>query len=82
MLRQTNATNSKEVLDTIEAIHSPLRGELMTIAETLREDGKKQNQTEMVINCLKEGAQIDFISKVTGLSKKEINKIAIEHKLH
>ena len=98
MLRQTNSNNSKEVLDTIEAIHSPLRGELMTIAETLREDGrkegriegqiegkiegKKQKQTEVVINCLKEGTHIDFNSKVTGLSKKEINKIAIEHKLH
>jgi predicted transposase YdaD len=54
----------------------------MTIAESLKQDGIRENQIQMVINCLKEGAQIDFISKVTGLSTKEINEIAQEHKLH
>ena len=30
----------------------------------------------------REGAQIEFISRITGLSKKQINEIAQEHKLH
>lgn len=69
-------------LDTIDTLTSPLGDNLMTMAEFLEQKGKRESQVEIVLNCLKEGAQIEFISKVTGLSKKEINKIAAEHQLH
>ena len=40
-----------------------------------REEGIKEKQMEVVKAMLKENASIDFISKVTGLSKEEIEKI-------
>ena len=39
------------------------------------EQGIEQKQLEMVRNMLQENASIDFISKVSGLSLEEINKI-------
>ena len=57
----------------------------MTAAERFREEGIvkgiEQNKIEMVINCLKEGAHIEFIAKVTGLTKAEIAKIAQDNEL-
>ena len=43
------------------------------------EKGKKENQVKIVKSMLKENMSIDIISKVTGLSKEEIEKI-IEQK--
>ena len=54
----------------------------MTMAEFLKQKGKRESQIEIVLNCLKEGLEIEIINRITGLSKKEINKIAAEHKLH
>ena len=39
------------------------------------EQGKEQRNIEMVRNMINENASIDFISKVSGLSIEEINKI-------
>jgi len=39
------------------------------------EKGKKQNQIEMARNMLKEKMDVSLISKITGLSKKEIKKL-------
>ena len=39
------------------------------------EKGKKENQVKIVKSMLKENMSIDIISKVTGLSKEEIEKI-------
>ena len=38
-------------------------------------DGIEQNKTEIVCNMLKENMDINLISKITGLSLEEINKI-------
>ncbi|MBY0379767.1 MAG: Rpn family recombination-promoting nuclease/putative transposase [Burkholderiales bacterium] len=54
-------------------------GDIMTYAEQLRLEGKKEgkNETkmELVQEMLKAGAEISFIEKVSHLSKKEIEKI-------
>ncbi|NMA04637.1 MAG: hypothetical protein GX925_08015 [Clostridiales bacterium] len=54
----------------------------MTIAEQLiqegMEKGREEGKLEVAKNALKEGAEIDLIAKLTGLSKKEIEKIARE----
>lgn len=42
------------------------------------EKGRKEGKLEVVRNALKEGTEIDLIAKLTGLSKKEIEKIAEE----
>ena len=66
----------------------------MTFAEQLRAEGREEGRVEgleegadiektnMVIKCLKEGAAIDFIAKVTDLSVEQITAIAKEHHIH
>ena len=57
-------------------------GEIMNIREHLREkgvqEGLEKGRKEVVLNMLKEKAEISFISKVTGLSEKEIKTIKKE----
>lgn len=40
--------------------------------------GIRQSKVEIIKNMLKENLSIDLISKVTGTSKQEINKIKFE----
>ena len=40
-----------------------------------KEEGVKENTIEMVKKMFKENASIDFISRVSGLCKEEIEKI-------
>ena len=40
-----------------------------------RKEGRKEGREQIVLNMLKEKADIAFISKVTGLSEKEIRKL-------
>ena len=37
--------------------------------------GRREGRKEVVLNMLKEKADISFIAKVTGLSEKEIQKL-------
>ena len=59
---------------------------VMTVFETIEEDNKlifsngmkagiRQNKVEIIKNMLKENLPIDLISKITGISQKEINKM-------
>ena len=45
-----------------------------------KEEGVKENTIEMVKKMFKENASIDFISKVSGLSKEEIEDIKTNNK--
>ena len=45
------------------------------IKEKGRWEGRKEGRKEVVLNMLKEKADISFISKVTGLSEKAIRKL-------
>ena len=45
------------------------------IKEKGRWEGRQEGRQEVVLNMLKEKADISFISKVTGLSAKEIKKL-------
>ena len=47
----------------------------MDIREHIKEKGRWEGRQEVVLNMLKEKADISFISKVTGLSEKEIKKL-------
>lgn len=42
----------------------------------LLEEGAMQVKREVSLNLLKEGCEIDFISKMTGLSIEEVKKLA------
>ena len=63
---------------------------MMTVFETIEQDnkrvfkrgikqgeknGKRQSTLEIIKNMLKENLPIDLISKITGISQKEISKM-------
>ncbi|MCI6265213.1 MAG: hypothetical protein MR598_00005, partial [Erysipelotrichaceae bacterium] len=55
---------------------------MMTVFETIEQDnkrifnnGKKKRNLEIIKNMLKENLPIDLISKITGISQQEINKM-------
>ena len=43
-----------------------------------REEGRKENKLEIAKNMLKENMSIDIISRVTGLSEKEVEELKLE----
>ena len=45
-----------------------------------KKDGIEQNRCEMIIQLYKNGASLDLISKSSGLSITEVEKILIESK--
>ena len=47
----------------------------MNVKEYIKEEGRQEGIQQIVLNMLKEKAEIAFICKVTGLSEKEINKL-------
>ena len=49
------------------------------IAEKARQEGWQKGQQEIILNMLKKSAKISFISEVTGVSEKEINKLRKEN---
>ena len=55
------------------------KGGYMNTREYIKEEGRQEGiqkrDKEVVLNMLKEKADIDFICKVTGLSEKEIKQL-------
>ena len=45
-----------------------------------KKEGRQEGKKEIILNMLKNKIDISIISKVTGLSKEEIDKIKISHK--
>ena len=70
-----------------ERLSGPVRSEIMTFAEKLeqrgiekgirkgRQEGLQEGMKTVVLNMLKEGAEVPFIAKVTGLSAAEIEHL-------
>ena len=50
-------------------------GKIMTIAEQLRTEGKAERSQEVALGLLREGISLEVISKTTGLSKEEIERL-------
>ncbi len=44
-----------------------------------QQEGRQKGQQEIILNMLKKSAKISFISEVTGVSEKEINKLKKEN---
>ena len=55
------------------------KGGYMDVRENIRQEGRQEGRQErdkeVILNMLKEKADISFISKVTGLPTKEIKKL-------
>ena len=57
------------------------KGGYMDIRKYIAERARQERDKEVVLNMLKKSAEISFISEVTGLSEKEINKLKNGHKI-
>ena len=74
-------------LDDVLCKNSPLEVDIMIMnleitldemQKKARDEGKEENKKEVAKAALKEGATIEFISKITGLTKEEIQKLKDE----
>ena len=52
-----------------------IKGGYMDVKERIREEGRQDSRREVVRNMLQNNLKTPLISKVTGLSEKEINKL-------
>ncbi len=70
------------VVKKIETTYPEGSEVVMTLAEIFREEGvkagAKQGKIEVAKNAIREGMELGLIAKLTGLPKKEIEKIAKE----
>lgn len=85
---------ANEIMSNLETTYPEGSELLMTLAQAFKDEGKeegimkgmergievgaKKRELELVRNALNEGVELDLISKLTGLTKKEINKIIKE----
>ena len=83
-----------ELVKKIENTYPEGSEKVMTLAQAFREEGKeegimkgmergievgaKRGKLEVVRNAIREGVELELITKLTGLSKKEIESIARE----
>ena len=49
----------------------PLRQTL----DELRQKGRQEEKKQVAVNLLREGTNVEFVKKITGLSQKEIEKL-------
>jgi reverse gyrase len=63
--------NLNEVEKIVSQVSKAKEGEIVSIAEELKEEGKK----EMAKNLLKEGIEVEVIAKSSKLSKEEIKRL-------
>ncbi len=68
-------TRVEDIVHIIEKISETGGKETMTIAMKLKEEGRVEAKVEDALNLIKEGVSIDIISRCTGLSKTEIERI-------
>ena len=66
----------------VNNISNNRKRKVMTVFETIEQDnkrifnnGKKKRNIEIIKNMIKENLPIELISKVTGISPQEINKM-------
>ncbi|MEI3612462.1 Rpn family recombination-promoting nuclease/putative transposase [Pseudogracilibacillus sp. SO30301A] len=78
--------DTDEIVEKVETTYPEGSELVMTLAESWREEGVKvgikegikEGKISVVKNALKEGMELHLIEKLTGLSRKEIEKIAEE----
>ena len=77
------AKDRQQIFAKIASLNeNSVKGEIMTIAEQLRAEGVEKEKINTAIKCLQQGADVDFIAKVTDLSVEQINAIAKKHHIH
>ncbi len=66
------------IMKITENIQEPLKEKIMSTYQKFIQKGKLEGKSEIVINLHETGMDIDFIVKVTGLSKKTVEDIIRE----
>ncbi len=51
----------------------------MTVAEQLKQEGIEQRNKDIARNALKEGADTQFVAKITGLSVEEVQALKAQN---
>lgn len=86
MLDTSELEDKSYFIRYLEKLPTPLKGELMTIADEFRKEGEEIGEIKALkrtaINALKQGIKPKAVSKFTGLSFDEVNQLLIESKLH
>ncbi len=72
--------DEKELVKIAKEISSERGEEIMTIAEKLRMEGKKEGKMEIARNMLKTGMNIEQVIKLTNLEKEKVNILKEEIK--
>ena len=80
MMNVKSIDNLDELINQTQNLSDNVRGEAMTIAEALRAEGaekaKKESETKIAINMLKNGMRIEDVAKYTELELAFIEKIS------
>ncbi|RDW15805.1 transposase [Oceanobacillus arenosus] len=87
---KTNFTSEevKTIMERIEKDYPEGSEVIMSIADLLREEGRgegreegrEEEKVELIMKAINEGLNLELIAKITGLSIKEVEKIANERK--
>ena len=83
MLGVGNITSANQIIKVGQQLSEPVKGEFMTAAEHLkalgaeeaREETRGEYGEEVAINSLKEGAEPNFVARITGLDLAVILKL-------
>ena len=81
LMKKIGLEKADEIILKIKGVDVDMLTSLATIEEENKlifNNGIKQSKAEIIKNMIKEKLSIDLISKVTGTSKQEINKIKSE----
>ena len=74
-LRYILQTQDREAIESFqEALqrHAPhVRGDLMTYAQELLEEGRMRNQVDVIEGLLREGVEWDVIERATGINEAQ-----------
>jgi hypothetical protein len=54
--------------------------QMTQIEQWIREEGREEREKEIARTALKEGAEVEFVVKITGLDKKTVLKLKEELK--
>jgi predicted transposase/invertase (TIGR01784 family) len=70
--RQNKSKQIKEVIINLTPVCEQWREKMLAEG---RQEGRQEERQELVRKMLQEGASIEFITKVTGYTRKQIQKL-------
>ena len=78
LMKKIGSERVNEIIKKLKGVDEDMLTSLVTVEEENKlifKNGKRESKIEIIKNMLKEKLPIDLISKVTGVSQKEINKM-------